>query len=178
MEVKVKNNKKWYPVVVAPGKEENVKRFIEQKVRNLGLMDRVFDVIIPEEKCIELKDGKRVEVTRKIWPGYIVIQMVLDKDTFQAVKSTINVIGFVKKGNAPEPLSEDDVVNMLARKLSQSGKLISTVKKGSQVRIVEGPFSGFAGVVDSVQGEKVRLKVSLMGKDTTMEMDLLQVEKK
>lgn len=173
----VKTNKQWYPIMVAPNKEEKVKRLIEQKIRNLGLLDRVLDVIIPEEKCMELKNGQKVEVTRKAWPGYMVIRMILDKDTFQAVKSTQYVTGFVSKGIQPEALSEDDVINMLSRKLGQSGRLISTIKKGSPVRFIGGPFVGFVGLVDSVQGEKVRVKVSLMGKDTMMETDLLQVEK-
>ena len=176
MEVK----KQWYPIIVAPNQEERVKRQIEFKARNLDLQDKIFDVIIPEEKASELKNGKRVPITRKIWPGYIVVQMFYSPEVYRAIRSTVGVSGFVHRGgiSTPEPLSEDDVVAMLSRRLEDSSKVISTLKKGSQVRITEGLFAGMSGVVERAREDKVNIQVELFGKEVRMELDSLQVEKR
>ncbi len=169
----------WYVVHCYSGQEQKVCHSIEQRIETMGMQDRIFDVIVPTEEEIEVKDGKRRTIERRVFPGYILVQMRLDEDSWYVVRNTPGVTGFVGMGNDPTPLRQDEVDQILRRMESEAPKIKVTFKPGQKVRIVDGPFNEFIGTVGDIDMEKskVRVMVSFFGRETPVELDFLQVEK-
>ncbi len=173
------NDKKWYVVHCYSGQEQKVCHAIEQRIETMGMQDRIFDVIVPTEEEIEVKDGKRRTIERRVFPGYILVQMRLDEDSWYVVRNTRGVTGFVGMGNDPTPLRQEEVDQILRRMESEVPKIKVTFKPGEKVRIIDGPFNEFIGTVGDIDMEKakVRVMVSFFGRETPVELDFLQVEK-
>jgi transcriptional antiterminator NusG len=171
----------WYVVHTYSGYENKVEANLRQRIKSMGMEDKIFNIIIPTEEEVELREGQRRTVQRKIFPGYILVEMILDEQTWQVVRNTPGVTGFVGSGNRPVPLSEDEVKAILSRmrRPEEERPIRIGFKKGETVRIIDGPFADFTGVVDEIYPEKgkVRVLVSIFGRETPLELDLLQVER-
>lgn len=173
------DDKHWYVVHCYSGQEYKVCHAIEQRIETMGMQDKIFDVVVPTEEEIEVKEGKRRTVERRVFPGYILVQMRMDEDSWYVVRNTPGVTGFVGMGNDPTPLRKEEVAQIMRRMESESPKIKVTFKTGQKVRIVDGPFNEFIGTVGEIDMEKskVRVMVSFFGRDTPVELDFLQVEK-
>jgi transcriptional antiterminator NusG len=169
----------WYVIHCYSGYEHKVKQNLEQRIETMQMQDRIFQVVIPTEEEIEVKDGKRRTVERRVFPGYILVQMLMDDDSWYVVRNTPGVTGFVGMGNRPAPLRPEEVQSIMKRMEAEAPRIKVTFKPGQKVRIVDGPFNEFVGVVDDIDMEraKVRILVSFFGRDTPVELDFLQVEK-
>lgn len=169
----------WFVVHTYSGQEDKVKRTILSQARTNDLQDKVLDVVVPTEPQVELKEGKRQTVVRKIFPGYILVRMKLDQESWNLVRRTTGVTGFVGPEGAPSPLSEDEVKQLLNQMQAETPRVKTSLSKGSSIRIVEGPFAELMGIVDEVNPEKGKVKalVSIFGRETPIELDILQVEK-
>ncbi len=172
------DDKHWYIIHTYSGYEERVKRNLEQRIKYMDAGNKVFQIVIPTEDEIEIKDGQRRTVTKRVFPGYILVQMALDDESWNVVRNTPGVTGFVGSGGKPTPLREEEVNRIL--KMSESAPRVKVgFSKGQSVRIVDGPFIDFVGVVDEINMEKGKVKVllTLFGRETPVELDFLQVEK-
>lgn len=169
----------WYIIHCYSGYEHKVKHNLEQRIESMGMQDFIFQVVVPTVEEIEIRDGKRRTVERCLYPGYIMVQMLLSDDSWYVVRNTPGVTGFVGMGNAPVPLRMEQVQNILRRMEAAAPQVRATFKPGQKVRIIEGPFADFIGVVDEIDEErtKVRVLVSFFGRETPVELDFLQVEK-
>jgi transcriptional antiterminator NusG len=171
--------RQWYVVHCYSGYENKVKRNLEQRISSMGMEDYIFDVIVPTEEEIEVRDGKRRTYQRRVFPGYILVEMAMTDDSWYVVRNTPGVTGFVGMGTKPTPLREEEVQRIIKRMEADAPKVKVTFKPGQRVRIVQGPFSDFIGSVDDINMEKgkVRVMVSFFGRETPVELDFLQVEK-
>ncbi len=171
--------KLWYVVHCYSGYEYKVCHAIEQRIETMGMRDKIFDVIVPTEEEIEIKEGKRRKVERRVFPGYILVEMVMDEDSWYVVRNTPGVTGFVGMGTEPTPLRPEEVKQIMDRMTEESPKVKVTFKLGERVRIVSGPFNDFIGTVAAIDPNKlkVRVMVSFFGRDTPVELDFLEVEK-
>lgn len=169
----------WYVVHCYSGYENKVRHAIEQRIETMGMENKIFDVIVPTEEEIEIKDGKRRTVERRVFPGYILVQMIMDEDSWYVVRNTPGVTGFVGMGNTPTPLREEEVAQIMRRMESEAPVIKVSFKSGEKVRIIDGPFNDIIGVVSEIDMErtKVRVMVSFFGRETPVELDFLQVEK-
>lgn len=169
----------WYVVHCYSGQENKVRHNLEQRIASMGMKGRIFDVIVPTEEEIEVKDGKRRTVERRVFPGYILVQMILSEDSWYVVRNTPGVTGFVGMGNTPTPLRPEEVSQILRRMEADAPKVKVTYKPGQKVRIIDGPFNDFIGTVSEIDMDrtKVRVMVSFFGRETPVELDFLQVEK-
>ncbi len=169
----------WYVVHCYSGYENKVRHAIEQRIETMGMQDKIFDVVVPTEEEIEIKEGKRRVVERRVFPGYILVKMIMDEDSWYVVRNTPGVTGFVGMGNRPTPLSEQEVAQIMKRMEAEAPVLKVTFKPGQRVRIIDGPFNDIVGLVESIDMErsKVRVMVSFFGRETPVELDFLQVEK-
>ncbi|HNT75569.1 MAG TPA: transcription termination/antitermination protein NusG [Anaerolineae bacterium] len=169
----------WYIIHCYSGYEHKVRRNLEQRIESMGMQDFIFQVVVPTVEEIEIKDGKRRTVERCLYPGYIMVQMLLSDDSWYVVRNTPGVTGFVGMGNTPTPLRSEAVQGILRRMEAAAPQVRATFKPGQKVRIIEGPFADFIGMVDDIDEErtKVRVLVSFFGRETPVELDFLQVEK-
>ena len=169
----------WYVIHCYSGHEKKVKHNLEQRIDTMQVQDQIFQVVIPTEDEIEVRDGKRRTLERRVFPGYILVQMLLNEDSWYVVRNTPGVTGFVGMGNEPTPLRPQEVQDILERMEAAAPKIKVTFKQGQKVRIIEGPFSEFIGRVNEIDMEraKVRVLVSFFGRETPVELDFLQVEK-
>lgn len=169
----------WYVIHCYSGQEKKVEHSIQQRIESMNMQDRIFDVVIPTEEEIEIKDGKRRHVERKVFPGYILVKMVMDEDSWYVVRNTPGVTGFVGMGNEPTPLRPEEVAQIKGRMEQEATNVKLDYKIGEKVRIKDGPFNEFLGTVGDIDTErsKVRVMVSFFGRDTPVELDFLQVEK-
>ncbi len=169
----------WYIVHTYSGYEEKVKKSILERAKAKGLEDRIEEIVVPTREVVELKKGKRVQSKKKVFPGYILIKMILDDDTWYLVRRTPWVTGFVGTGNKPTPIPESEVQEVLERIGSKGGVGTEEFMKGDYVKVIDGPFENFTGVVDEVYPDKQKLRVlvSIFGRSTPVELDYLQVEK-
>ncbi len=169
----------WYVVHCYSGYENKVRHAIEQRIETMGMRDKIFDVIVPTEEEIEVKDGKRRTVERRVFPGYILVEMKMDEDSWYVVRNTPGVTGFVGMGNEPTPLRPEEVKQIMDRMSEEAPKVKVTFKVGQKVRIVDGPFNDFIGTVAGIDPDKskVRVMVNFFGRDTPVELDFLEVEK-
>jgi transcriptional antiterminator NusG len=173
------NDKKWYVIHTYSGHEERVKKNLEQRVKFMDSGDTISQVVIPTEEEIEVRAGRRRTVTKKILPGYVLVQMKMDEDTWSVVRNTPGVTGFVGSGNTPTPLEEKEVSDILKQMSAETPKVKIGFRKGQSVRVTDGPFIDFVGIVDEINMEKGKVKVllSLFGQETPVELDLLQIDK-
>ena len=161
------------------GYENEVRQGIEQRSETMAVQNHIFDVVVPTEEEIEIKEGKRKTIEKRVFPGYILVQMNLTEESWFVVRNTPGVTGFVGMGNDPTPLAEKDVATIIQRMEAESPRVKFTFKVGQKVRIVDGPFSDFNGTVSDINMErgKVRVMVSFFGRETAVELDFLQVER-
>jgi transcriptional antiterminator NusG len=169
----------WYVVHSYSGYENKVKKNLEHRIESLEMQDKIFDVVVPTEEEIELKDGQRRTVERRIFPGYILVDMLMDEDSWYVVRNTPGVTGFVGSIRKPTPLRQRDVDRILKRMRAETPRVKVTFRHGQKVRIADGPFEDFVGAVDEIYPDKgkVRILVSFFGRETPVELDFLQVEK-
>jgi transcriptional antiterminator NusG len=169
----------WFVIHCYSGYEYKVKHNLEQRIESMGMQDYIFQVVVPTIEEIEIRDGKRRTVERCLFPGYIMVQMILSDDSWYVVRNTPGVTGFVGMGNMPTPLRPEAVQGILRRMEAAAPQIRATFKIGQKVRISEGPFADFIGMVDDIDEErtKVRVLVSFFGRETPVELDFLQVEK-
>lgn len=173
-------NTQWYVLHTYSGHEAKVKRNIEHRAAMEGYKDILEQVVIPQENVIEIKDGKKRTVTRNLMPGYILVQMKPDEEFFNMVKKISGVTGFVGDGSKPIPLTKEEVQNVmdLVEEKHEKPKPKIRYRPGEQVRVIEGPFANFIGTVNEIDEEKSKLKmmVSIFGRPTPVELDVMQVE--
>jgi transcriptional antiterminator NusG len=171
--------RRWYVVHCYSGYENKVRHAIEQRIETMGMQDRIFDVVVPTEEQIEIKEGKRRNVERRVFPGYILVEMIMDEDSWYVVRNTPGVTGFVGMGNRPTPLRDEEIAQIMKRMEAEAPVVKVTFKPGQKVRIIDGPFNDIVGIVSEIDMErsKVRVMVSFFGRETPVELDFLQVEK-
>jgi transcriptional antiterminator NusG len=169
----------WYVIHCYSGYENKVHHSIEQRIETMGMQDMIFDVVVPTEEEIEIKDGKRRTVKKNVFPGYILVQLILTEDSWYVVRNTPGVTGFVGMGTEPTPLRPDEVAAILNRMEAEAPKVKFDFQIGEKVRIGTGPFADFIGTVSEIDQEKakVRVMVSFFGRETPVELDFLHVEK-
>ena len=169
----------WYVIHCYSGYENKVRHNLEQRIETMGMKDKIFDVVIPTQEEIEVKDGKRRSVERHIFPGYVLVNLQLTEESWYVVRNTPGVTGFVGMGNTPTPLRPEEVAQIIKRMEADAPTVKVTYKVGERVRIIDGPFNDFRGVVAEIDMErtKVRVNVSFFGRETPVELDFLQVEK-
>ena len=171
--------KYWYVIHTYSGYEDQVAEALKQRIESLDMEDKIFDVIVPKEKQIEIKNGRRRTVERKIFPGYIMVQMFVTEDSWFVVRNTPNVTGFVGTSTTPSPLSEEEVKSIQRRMGIEEPLYNIDFKIGETVNITDGPFKGFDGQVNEIDEQKGKIKVlvSMFGRETPVELDSLQVKK-
>jgi transcriptional antiterminator NusG len=169
----------WYVVHCYSGYENKVRHNLEQRIETMGMKDKIFDVVVPTEEEIEVKEGKRRTVERRVFPGYILVNMILTEESWYVVRNTPGVTGFVGMGNSPTPLRPEEVSQIIKRMEAEAPRIKVTYRQGERVRIVDGPFNDFRGTVSEIDMEraKVRVMVNFFGRETPVELDFLQVEK-
>lgn len=175
----VDSGKKWYVIHTYSGYENRVKANLEQRIKSMDVKDKIFRVVVPTEDEIEIKNGQRRKISRKVFPGYILVEMVMGDESWYVVRNTPGVTGFVGSGNKPTPLEESEVKTILDQMEAEKPRLKVGFSRGQSVRIIDGPFVDFVGNVEDVNVEKgkIRVMVSFFGRETPVELDLLQVEK-
>jgi len=169
----------WYVIHCYSGYENKVRHNLEQRIETMGMKDRIFDVVIPTQEEIEVREGKRRTVERHIFPGYVLVNMTLSEESWYVVRNTPGVTGFVGMGNLPTPLRPEEVSQIIKRMESEAPAVKVSFKAGERVRIIDGPFNDFRGTVADldVEHSKVRVMVSFFGRETPVELDFLQVER-
>ena len=172
---------KWYVVHTYSGFENKAKDALEERVQRLEIQDKIAEVLIPAEEVVELHKGKRKTSKRKFFPGYILVKMALNEETYQIVKNTPKITGFVGGTTNPPPIPEEEAKRLAEMIADESAvpKSKDQFERGEVIRVIDGPFSGFNGIVDEVKPEKGKLKVlvSIFGRQTPVELDFIQVEK-
>ena len=170
----------WFAVHTYSGYEDAVARYLEQRVESLAMQDRLMDVIVPKEKKIKIKNGKRRSVEEKIYPGYVLVKMIMTEDTWYVVRNTPRVTRFVgAETTKPEPLSESEIEMIMSRMNQDETSFKIDLKEGEPVKIIDGPFKDYDGKVSEVDEDKGKVKVlvQVFGRDTAVELDSLQVQK-
>ncbi|MDX9892911.1 MAG: transcription termination/antitermination protein NusG [Patescibacteria group bacterium] len=175
----LQQGRRWYVIHTYSGYEENVKSNLEQRIESMDMEDKIFNVLIPTEKKIKIKNGKRKVVTEKIFPGYVLVEMVVDDNSWYVVRNTPNVTGFIGSGTTPTPISEDEIKNLQKRMGVEEPTFKIDVSVGAPVRINDGPFKGYEGKVNKIDEDrgKIKVLVSMFGRETPVELDFLQVKK-
>lgn len=170
---------KWYVLHTYSGYENKVKKTIEGRVEAMDLADRVYEVVVPTQEEVEIKDGQRKTVQRKVFPGYVLVRMEMDEDTWYQLRNTPGVTGFVSQENKPVPLRGDVATNVIQEMETEAPKVNVSFALGDSVRIIDGPFADFRGEVDEVNNErgKIKVLVSFFGRETPVELDFLQAER-
>ncbi len=171
--------RRWYAIHTYSGYEENVSRNLRQRIESMDMGDKIFNVLIPTEKKIRIKNGKRRVIEEKIFPGYVLVEMFVTDDSWYVVRNTPNVTGFIGSGTTPSPISEDEVAAIQKRMGIEEPKYQIDVTPGTPVRIVDGPFKEFEGKVSEVDEArgKIKVLVSMFGRETPVELDSLQIQK-
>jgi len=161
------------------GYEENVSYNLKQRIESLDMEDKIFSVLVPKEKKIKIKNGRRKVVEEKIFPGYVLVEMVVTDDSWYVVRNTPNVTGFVGSGTVPTPISEEEVNTLKKRMGVSEPKYKIDVEAGDPVKITDGPFKGFDGKVSQIDEErgKIKVLVNMFGRETPVELDFLQIKK-
>jgi transcriptional antiterminator NusG len=175
----------WFVIHTYSGYENKVKTNLEHRIESMGVGDKIHEVVIPTEEQVEIKDGQRRTVQRKVFPGYVLVQMMVTdegippNDSWYVVRNTPGVTGFVGSGNHPSPLDDTEVKRILRRMKMEAPRVKVSFTKGERVKVVDGPFTDFIGLVDAINAEKgkVRVLVSFFGRETPVELDFLQVSR-
>jgi transcriptional antiterminator NusG len=173
------NEQHWFVIHTYSGHEERVKKNLEQRIKFMDFGTEITQVVIPTEDEIEVRSGRRRTVTKKILPGYVLVKMKMDEHSWSVVRNTPGVTGFVGSGNVPTPLQEGEVGDILKHMAEEAPKVKVGFRKGQSVRVIDGPFIDFVGIVDEINMSKGKVKVllSLFGQETPVELDFLQVDK-
>ncbi len=173
------NEKQWFVIHTYSGHEERVKKNLEQRMKLMDAGDEISQVVVPTEEEVEVRGGQRRAVAKKILPGYVLVQMKVSDQSWSIVRSTPGVTGFVGSGSKPAPLREEEVDQILKQMTAEAPKVKIGFKSGQSVRVTDGPFTDFVGTVDEISMGKGKVKVllSLFGRDTPVELDFLQVER-
>ena len=171
--------KNWYVIHTYSGYEDAVAKALRQRVESLGMQDKIFNVIVPKEKKIKIKNGKRRVVEEKSYPGYVLVEMIVTDDSWYVVRNTPNVTGFVGAGITPVPVSKEEIDNLKKRMAVEEPEYKLEVRVGEPVKITDGPFKGFDGRVSEIDNErgKIKVLVNMFGRDTPVELDSLQIKK-
>ena len=175
----LQRGRRWYAIHTYSGYEENVMDNLKKRIESYDMEDKVFSVLIPKEKKIKIKNGKRRIVEEKIFPGYVLVEMVVTDDSWYMVRNTPNVTGFIGTGTVPTPLSDEEIKSLQKRMGVEEPQYKIDVSVNSPVKIVDGPFKGFEGKVNEIDEArgKVKVLVSMFGRETPVELDFLQIKK-
>jgi len=175
----VLNKNHWYVIHTYSGHEERVKKNLEQRLKLATFGEEIAQIVVPSEEEIEVRGGQKRTVTKKILPGYVLVQMKMTDESLTMVLNTPGVTGFVGSGTKPVPLKEEEINRILKQMSAETPKVKVGFKQGQSVRVTDGPFTDFVGVVDEISADKGKVKVflSLFGRETPVELDFLQVEK-
>lgn len=175
----VPDDSEWYVVSTYSGYENKVRTNLEHRIDSMGVRDKIFQVVIPTEEEVEIKDGQRRTVQKKVFPGYVLVQMVLADESWYVVRNTPGVTGFVGSGTKPTPLQDAEVKAILKQMKMETPKVKVSFSKNERVKVVDGPFTDFIGIVDDINPErgKVKVLVSFFGRETPVELDFLQVSR-
>ncbi|MDD2702368.1 MAG: transcription termination/antitermination protein NusG [Sideroxydans sp.] len=179
-EIETKGSPEWYAVHTYSGYEEAVARYLKQRVESLSMEDKIFEVVVPIEKKVRIKDGRRTTIEEKIYPGYVLVKMLMTEDSWYVVRNTPRVTGFVGADSTkPNPLSKEEVESLLNRMGRDVSKFTVDLRVGDLVKVMDGPFKDYDGKVSEVDEERGRIKVlvPIFGRDTAIELDSLQVRK-
>ncbi len=170
--------KEWYAIHTYSGHEDKVKTNLKQRIKTTGMEDNIFDILIPAEEKIKVKNGKEKRVKEKIFPGYVLIQMIMDDDSWYVVRNTPGVIGFASAGTKPIPVRDTEMKNVLGDMGLETTKTDVDFEEGQSVRVCEGPFEDFVGEIQEIDFEKNKLivLVSMFGRETPVELEFNQVE--
>jgi transcription termination/antitermination protein NusG len=170
---------KWYVLHTYSGYENKVRKSIEPRIDALDLTDRVYEIVVPTQDEIEIRSGQRHTVQKKVFPGYVLVRMEMDDDTWYALRNTPGVTGFVNINNVPIPLPDSEVQGILKGMTAEAPKVKVSFAVGDTVRITDGPFADFRGEIDEINQEKgkIRVLVSFFGRETPVELDFLQAER-
>lgn len=170
---------RWYAIHTYSGYEENVVRNLKQRIESMDMEDHIFDVLIPTEKRIKIKNGKRKVITEKIFPGYVLVRMVVTDESWYVVRNTPNVTGFIGSGTTPNPISDEEMEYLQKRMGLEEPKYKIDLTVSTPVRIVDGPFKNFEGKITEVDEErgKIKVLVTIFGRETPVELDFLQIKK-
>jgi transcriptional antiterminator NusG len=173
------NGKNWFVIHTYSGHEDRVKKNLEQRIKLIDSEDEISQIVVPTEEEVEVRGGQRRTVAKKILPGYVLVQMRMSDQSLNIVLNTPGVTGFVGSGNKPIPLKEEEVSQILKQMDAETPKVKVGFKQGQSVRVTDGPFTDFVGIVDEIIADKGKVKVllSLFGRETPVELDFLQVEK-
>jgi len=171
--------KNWYVIHTYSGYEDAVAKSLRQRVESLDMEDKIFDVLVPKEKKIKIKSGKRRTVEEKIYPGYVLVEMIVTDDSWYVVRNTPNVTGFVGVGTTPVPISQKEIEVLKERTGVETPQYKIEAKVGDSVKIIDGPFKDFDGRVSGIDEErgKIKVMVNMFGRDTSVELDSLQIKK-
>ena len=169
----------WYVIHTYSGYEDAVARNLKQRIESLGMEDKIFNVIVPKEKKIKIKNGKRKVIEEKIYPGYVLVEMILTDDSWYVVRNTPNVTGFIGAGTTPLPISHEEIDSLKRRMNQEEPKFEIGLVPGDAIKIVDGPFKDFDGKVSDIdRGRgKIKVLVNMFGRDTPLELDSLQIKK-
>lgn len=179
MAKQVSQGRRWYVLHTYSGYEDNVKHNLEQRIESFDMRDKIFGVMVPKEKKIKIKNGKRTNIEEKIFPGYVLVDMIVTDDSWYVVRNTPNVTGFIGSGTTPTPIDQKEIEALLKRVNAGEPQQKIDVEIAEVVRIIDGPFKNFEGKVSAVDHERGRVKVmvSMFGRETPVELDALQVKK-
>jgi transcriptional antiterminator NusG len=171
--------RRWYVIHTYSGYENKVKRALERRIESMDMRDKIFRVIVPTIEEAEIKNGSRHTVQRKVYPGYVLVEMVMTDESWYVVRNTQGVTSFVGSGNKPTPLGEDEMQLITKQMEAQAPKIKTSFQVGEAVKIIDGPFTDFTGMIDSIDNSKskVTVMVSIFGRETPLTLDFLQIEK-
>lgn len=171
--------RRWYVLHTYSGYEENVAQNLKQRIESMDMEDKIFEILIPVEKKIKIKNGKRKVVEEKIFPGYVMVEMVVTDESWYVVRNTPNVTGFIGTGTIPTPISEKEIKGLKKRMGVEEPKFKIDISEGSPVRIIDGPFKNLEGKITNIDEAKgkVKVSVSMFGRETPVELDFLQIKK-
>lgn len=171
--------RRWYVLHTYSGYEENVAQNLKQRIESMDMEDKIFNILIPTEKKIKIKNGKRKIVEERIFPGYVMVEMFVNDDSWYVVRNTPNVTGFIGTGTVPTPISEKEINELQKRMGVNEPKFKIDVSVGSPVKIIDGPFKNLEGKITNIDEAKgkVKILVSMFGRETPVELDFLQIKK-
>lgn len=173
------DGRSWYVLHTYSGYEDNVARNLRQRIESMGMDDKIFQVIVPREKKIRVRNGKRKTIDERLFPGYVMVEMIVTEDSWYVVRNTPNVTGFVGSGVTPTPVAKEEIDRLLSRMGDDEPKYKIDVVEGDSVRIMDGPFKDFEGKISDVNDSKgtVKVLVNVFGRETPVELDFLQIKK-
>ncbi|MBI4262280.1 transcription termination/antitermination protein NusG [Candidatus Uhrbacteria bacterium] len=175
----IQAGRRWYVIHTYSGYEENVAHNLRQRIESMGMEDKIFNILIPTETKIKIKNGKRKTIREKIFPGYVIVEMMVTDDSWYVVRNTPNVTGFIGTGTIPTPISDAEIKELQRRMGVEEPKFHVDMEIGQTVQITDGPFKTFEGKVSNVDEErgKIKVLVNMFGRETPVELDFLQVKK-